>query len=177
MPATTRTPVADGVVETRNGKKVLRFERRLKHPVRAVWSALTEPEELSAWLAEPQRLELVAGGTVTLRWMNTGPDGEHPVVHGTVTEVDPPKVLEYQTDVHGLLRWELREDGEHTVLTLTGTLQASEVITMMQLAGWHWHLDALAGALDGRPPDWSRWMPDGLAEWATIHFGYVTKYG
>jgi hypothetical protein len=38
--------VADGVLEKRDGKDVLRFERHLAHPIERVWAALSEPGEL-----------------------------------------------------------------------------------------------------------------------------------
>ena len=40
-PATTHP--ADGTLETRDGRHVLRYERRLAHPVERVWAALTQP--------------------------------------------------------------------------------------------------------------------------------------
>src|SRR3954467_8673001 len=50
-PETRTTHPADGTLETRDGRHVMRYERRLAHPVERVWAALTEPSELSGWLA------------------------------------------------------------------------------------------------------------------------------
>ena len=35
--------LADGVLEKKERKDVLRFERHLAHPIERVWAALTEP--------------------------------------------------------------------------------------------------------------------------------------
>jgi uncharacterized protein YndB with AHSA1/START domain len=169
---------ADGSVELADGKHVLRFERRLAHPIERVWAALTEPDELAGWLAEAE-LDLVEGGSIELRWQNEISDedaarygvdlpddrSELPVMHGTVTRLDPPRLIEYDTDLHGLLRWELREDGPGCVLSFTSTLPRLEDHLVVQtLAGWHFHLDVLEDALAGHPADWQNWSIEPWAE-------------
>ena len=47
---------ADGTLVTSGEIAVIVFERRLAHPVDAVWAALTESEQLAAWLG-PGTLE------------------------------------------------------------------------------------------------------------------------
>ena len=95
---------ADAVVEPRDGLYLLRYVRLLDAPVDDVWRALTEPDRLAEWLAAA-RLDLVPDGEVVLHWLNTGPDGEEAIVHGRITALEPPTLLEYATDVHGVLRW------------------------------------------------------------------------
>jgi uncharacterized protein YndB with AHSA1/START domain len=51
-----------GTIEEAGDKHILRYERRLDHPVERVWAALTEPEQLAGWLAAADELELVEGG-------------------------------------------------------------------------------------------------------------------
>ncbi len=46
-----RALLADGVLEKKEGKDVLRFERRLAHPIERVWAALTE--DVEAWWGSP----------------------------------------------------------------------------------------------------------------------------
>jgi uncharacterized protein YndB with AHSA1/START domain len=41
----------EGTVQQVDGRYVLRFERRLNHPVEKVWAALTESDRLAEWLA------------------------------------------------------------------------------------------------------------------------------
>jgi uncharacterized protein YndB with AHSA1/START domain len=169
MSPTTHT---DGTLETSEGRDVIRFERRLSHPIEKVWSALTEPEELAGWLAEAD-LELVEGGPIELRWLNTDDQGNSTVVRGAITELDPPHVIEYDTDVHGVLRWELREDGDACVLKFSSRLSLPDDYRTKNLAGWHWHLDRLEDELAGHPYDWSRWAEEGLARWGSLHERYV----
>jgi uncharacterized protein YndB with AHSA1/START domain len=170
---------ADGTVQEAGGKHVLRFERRLGHPIDRVWKALTDSEEISGWLGSAE-IDLVEGGLVTVRWLNPiGPEefakygidipeelaGEQPVHGGTITRLDPPRVLEYDLENFGELRWELREEGPGSVLTFTHSLPAVEDHMVAQvLAGWHFHLDALEGVLAGRRIDWPNWPIERWAE-------------
>ena len=97
-----------------------------------------------------------------------------PVVRGTVTRVDPPRLIEWDTDGHGLLRWELREEGSGCVLTFTNTLPPGADFPLPQsLAGWHLHLDLLADALAGRPADWGNWP---IERWAEARDGYAMQH-
>lgn len=177
----------NGTVELIDGRHVLSFERELAHPVERVWAALTEPDELAGWLAEAD-LELAEGGSIVLRWQNhvTEEDAERyeielpeddpgpPVVRGTVTRLDPPRLIEWDTDGHGLLRWELREEGSGCVLTYTNTLPPGADFPLPQsLAGWHLHLDLLADALAGQPADWANWP---IERWAEARDGYAMQH-
>ena len=176
---TPDTPVttnpADGTVEARDGRHVLRYERRLAHPVGRVWAALTEPSELRGWLADAD-LELVAGGRVQLRWLNTDDEGNHAVATGTVTALDPPRLLELDLEPHGVLRWELEDGaGGGTLLTFTVSTAAPEEQITLALAGWHIHLEHLADALDGRPVAWSTWSQEHRPRWDEIHASYAAQ--
>ena len=84
--------MTDGTLERRGGHQVIRFERRLGHPVERVWRALTDPDEIAAWLALAD-LELEEGGRVVLTWQNTDDDGNTAVARGTVSALDPPRLL------------------------------------------------------------------------------------
>jgi uncharacterized protein YndB with AHSA1/START domain len=150
-----------GTVQQTRAGQVLRFERHYEHPVERVWQALTTPERLVEWLAaahvEPRR-----GGRIELRWQNTDGQGDSPVLHGEITEYDPPRLIEYHGDIHGVLRWELAEADGGCDLRFTSTLAEplDPEMTDTVLAGWHSHLDFLADALDGRPVDWPNWPVD-----------------
>lgn len=164
----------EGTVREIAGKYVLRFERRLNHPIEKVWAALTEPELLADWLAQAD-LELVEGGSIELRWQNTDEHGNSAVARGTITRLEPPRLLEYDTDFHGLLRWELRDDGHGCVLTFTNVTPAPEDWLPIVLAGWHIHLDHLTDALAARAVDWPRWTLDHRDEWAKHRDGYAAR--
>jgi uncharacterized protein YndB with AHSA1/START domain len=158
----------DGVLETKDGKQVLRFERRLDHPIERVWTALTEPDELIGWLAAAE-VDLEAG-RIVLHWQNEG----GPTTECKITELSPPTVLEYEGEPHGRLRWELRPDGGGTLLTFTVTGSFPDDQVALALAGWHWHLDALAEHLHGVDADWSS-LPD--EAWENLHRRYVARLG
>ena len=159
----------DGVLETReDGKRVVRFERQLGHPVERVWAALTEPDQLIAWWGEAE-VDL-AGGAFTVRWLNTDDAGNSVVMRARITELDPPHVLEIAGEPHGVLRFELRADDGGTVLSFTSTLELPDDYRAKVLAGWHCHLDFLAGALEGRRADLVN-VADG--PWAAIHERYA----
>ena len=180
-----------GTIEQTGDTHTLRYERRLEHPVEKVWAALTEPDELRGWLAAAEELELREGGVVALRWLNVPDDTkeweekgveipeDHDIsapVRGTITRLDPPRLVEYETDQMGLLRWELRGDENGCVLTFTNVIELPEGHPPEQmLAGWHVHLDALEEALEGRPADWENWTELHMDEWAAVREQYAAR--
>jgi uncharacterized protein YndB with AHSA1/START domain len=174
--APTKAQPELGTVQKSDGRYVLRFERRLEHPVERVWAALTEPDELAKWLAQA-KLDLVEGGPIELRWQNTDEEGNQAVLHGTITRLEPPRLLEYEGDIHGLLRWELREEGDGTLLTFTNVTPAPEDFLTKALAGWHIHLDHLSDALAGGAVEWPRWSDQYLGRWTEYRDRYAAKLG
>jgi uncharacterized protein YndB with AHSA1/START domain len=149
---------ADGTLIVSGETAVIAFERRLGHPVEAVWAALTEPGELAAWLGAGT-LEHREGGQVSIR---TGPE-ERPerqlTISGRVLAWDPPRVLEHEWIQPGLdisvVRYELEADAGGTILRLTHRRSVAPGATGGR-AGWHAYLDRLAAHLDGLPvPAWS----------------------
>jgi uncharacterized protein YndB with AHSA1/START domain len=160
---------ADGGIEVRaDGKSVLRFERRLAHPIDRVWAALTDPDELIRWWGRAQ-MELRPGGRFEMAWLNVDDEGNRAEMEATITELDPPRLLELSGDIHGVLRFELAPDGDATLLTFTSTLDLPDEYRTKVLAGWHYHLDALAGSLEGRTTDLVE-----LPGWDAIHERYLT---
>jgi uncharacterized protein YndB with AHSA1/START domain len=144
-----------GSIETLDdGRYVLRYERRLRHPVEKVWEALTDPAQVEEWWARAE-VELAEGGRARLEWLN----GDA-VAEGHVSRLDPPHTIEFDTDIHGRLLWELEPDGEATRLTLTVTAELPDEYLASVRAGWHVHIDFLEDALDGRPVDWPNWPKD-----------------
>lgn len=150
--------LADGTRVIAGEIAVIAFERRLAHPVEAVWAALTESDQLAAWLG-PGTVEPRAGGRVAIR---TGPadrPGRPPVMSGRVLAWDPPRLLEHEWLQPGLdlsvVRYELEADAGGTILRLTH--RRSEIPGVFGgRAGWHAYLDRLAAHLDQLPvPAWS----------------------
>jgi uncharacterized protein YndB with AHSA1/START domain len=163
----------DGTHEKlQDGRHRVRFERRLNHPIEKVWSAITEPREIEAWLAQAD-VELREGGRVHLEWLNTDEDGnryEGANATGVVSRLDPPHLVEYDTDRHGTLTWELAADGAATQLTFTATLELPDEQALDNLSGWHVHLDFLEDWLDDdQRVDWPNWPRE---RWQAIYDRY-----
>ncbi|MFL5840761.1 MAG: SRPBCC family protein [Thermoleophilaceae bacterium] len=154
----------DGRIDIEDGRAVLRYERRYEHPIDEVWEAITRPERLVDWLADAE-VELTEGGAIKLTWLNTDEHGNTAVMTGRITRFEPPRVFEYEGDIHGRLRWELREDGDATVLKLTNWTPAPEEHRSKTAAGWDIHLDHLADALGGGSVDWPNWYRDHYPAW------------
>ena len=160
------TTIADGIVsKTDEGLDEIRFERRLAHPIEKVWAALTERGELIKWWGDAT-LELVEGADFKLRWLNTDDEGNAVAMNATIASLDPPRLLETVgvwastsqsgesiDERHAVLRWELEADGDDTVLRFTNVVELTDEERAMVPGGWHYHLDALATALDGGTVD------------------------
>jgi uncharacterized protein YndB with AHSA1/START domain len=169
------TAAADGTLETLDdGRARVRFQRSISHPIERVWAALTEPDQMRQWWAAADELDLREGGSFVIRWLNTDDQGNQAIARGTVSAIDPPHLLELDSDIHGVMRWELRADGDATALTFTSTLDLPEEYRHKVLAGWHFHLDALEDALEGRPVDWDNWPID---RWQEHHDRYAAAAG
>jgi uncharacterized protein YndB with AHSA1/START domain len=155
----------DGTVRETGGRHVLRFERTIEHPIDVVWEAIATPEGIRGWLGAAE-IELSEGGDVRLQFDKTVGN----VVHGRVTEVDPPRVLEYtfgEEDPPSVLRWELERRDGATLLVLTHTLPTPEHIGDA-LAGWHTLLDMIPAAIAGEDPEWSK------ERWDEVRASYDT---
>jgi uncharacterized protein YndB with AHSA1/START domain len=159
----------DGEVTRHGSQEVIRFERQLPAPPAVVWVALTDPDFLSKWWGEVT-MDLRLGGQFDVCWFNRTPIGERLTMHATITELEPPHVLETSGDVHGILRWELTPESGGTMLVFTSTLDLPEKFRTRTLAGWHFHLLALRHALGGGTVDLVE-----LPEWAAIHARYEER--
>jgi uncharacterized protein YndB with AHSA1/START domain len=164
--------MTDGTLERRDEHQVIRFERRIGHPVERVWRALTEPDQIAAWLALAE-LDLEEGGRVVLTWQNTDDEGNTSVARGTVSALEPPRLLEFDTDIHGRLRWELEPAGDGTALTFTAEVDLPEDFETKVIAGWHIHLDHLEEVLDGGTIDWEHWDRAHRPDWERVHERYT----
>jgi uncharacterized protein YndB with AHSA1/START domain len=156
----------EGTAEFHADHAILRFERRLNHPVECVWAAITEPSEIEAWWGRAN-VDLQLRGIMRIEWLNG--DVTMPA---TITELDPPHLLEIEGEPHGTLRFELRPDGDTTLLTFVARSEIPEEYRTKVLAGWHFHLDALEDFVDHATRiDWPNWPMD---RWQTIHDEYYS---
>ncbi len=111
--------MSEGKLRAEGDRAGVRFERRYDFSPEEVWSALTEPERLGRWLANVAELELRVGGRFLLVWKED--DGDQRT-DGRVRELDPGRVLEldwtYPGEADSVARFELRPDGDGTILVL-----------------------------------------------------------
>lgn len=120
-----------------------------------VWSAITQPDRLTAWFGRASG-EFALGGTWTLTW-DTG------AASGTVTECEPNERLVTTW------RWDFEPDAPESSVTveLVGLAGGGTLVTVAQRdctapgtgcgAGWYAHLNGLDRHLSGAPiveADW-----------------------
>lgn len=164
---------ADGTVERLDdGRHRISFERRLDQAPERVWEALTDPQQLIAWWGEAD-VELRPGGRFDVRWLNTDEAGNRAEMHARIVQLEPGRRLVLDGDIHGRLEWELEPDEHGTLLSFRSTTELDPDFVTLVPAGWHFHLDALAAALDGRPQD----LVDLEAAFEPIHARYVAGSG
>lgn len=145
--------MTEGLLRAEGERAGVRFERRYDAAPEEVWSALTEPERLTRWLANVAELELRVGGRFALVWQE---DGQR--TDGTVLALEPGRLLElgwtYPDEPDSAVRFELTADGNGTVLVLDHRGLPPAAIAGYG-AGWHSHLDSLEAHLAGGEADWS----------------------
>ncbi len=153
----------DTTLHTVDGTPVLRFERRLPHPVAKVWRAITDPEELAGWFPWHVEIDLRTGGTIAF----THPSGAVTAPDAVITELDEPRVFAYRWNGEDL-RWQLSADGGACVLVFTHAF-AERPAAAKFAAGWHLSLDALGAVLDDTPVV--------TTGWAGYNRRYVREFG
>jgi uncharacterized protein YndB with AHSA1/START domain len=137
-----------GTIEHVGNRFEARIVRTLEHDQEAVWRMLTDSSLLPQWLA-PGDLSLSKGGAAKLSFPESGTN-----VESIVTEVDPPRLIEYSWSGPGEpdrpLRWEAVATPGGTQLSLTVAIPDNEDIART-CAGWHAHLEMFAAAMEGVP--------------------------
>ncbi len=111
----------------------LRLTRRYAAAPEEVWDALSDPESLARWLAAPRMIELRRDGRFELESVGGGR------VECRVREIEPGRMLEldwrYGDEEPSIVRFELSEDGEETVLVLEHS-RIDEPLGMVYIARW-----------------------------------------
>ena len=141
-----------GQVTRAGDSQQLVFERRYNKPIEKVWAALTVPERLADWLADAT-IDLRQGGEIHLNWGKGANE-----MTGRVMVYQPPRSLAWTWEIAGrqtLVRFDLAPDGAGCLLTLTHSgLGLYNGQGGGVRAGWHAHLEAFEGAIDGRGTGW-----------------------
>jgi len=148
-----------GAVVMEGANATLVFRRRFAHSPETVWKALTDASELSNWYMTRAMIDGREGGTIDFI---AGPSRLH--VTGRILTWKPPIVFEHEWNVapraelqsgeNAIIRWELRRDGEGTILHLEHRKLNRE--TALGFApGTHAFMDRLQAQLNKQPlPNW-----------------------
>ncbi|MFW5418069.1 SRPBCC family protein [Nocardiopsis sp. CNT-189] len=164
---TTTPPAGAGTLGIGDdGAFRIRFDRTLRHPVDAVWAALTDPDKLAVWM-QGCRIDPRVGGKVRYDF------GEEGAATGEVTALRPPgedggaAELEHTWFWDGqppsVVTWRLERADSGTRLLLTHRELLREPAADFAV-GWHVILDVLDRHCAGRLWDdvWDGYGP--LAE-------------
>ena len=147
-----------GTLEIDGDHATITFRRHLPHPIAEVWAALTDPAERAAWFGETV-IDGRVGGTIETVPTEPPADVEAKRMTGRILVWDPPHVLEHECHQRivedGVVRYELAEDGDGTLLTFTHR-GLSVRNAKGFIPGTHAFLDRLEAHLGDAPiPNWS----------------------
>lgn len=130
------------IVKEQDGYKVV-FDRVLNHPIKKVWNAITNPEELKFWFTDID-MDFRPGGTITFRFRDK--DGTES--YGEIIAIEPPNRFVWTWE-HEMAVWELTAlDGQTTRLVFTYS-KLTEDYAVNAPAGFHDLLDLLEERLGG----------------------------
>lgn len=150
----------------------LTYHRRLPHPIAEVWAAITDPARRADWFGETT-IEPRTGGTITMLPADPPAADDAKRMTGRILVWDPPHVFEHEWHQRiigdGVVRYELEEDGEATVLTFT-----HHGMTVPNAKGFapgeHAFLDRLESHLSGRAmPAWSQRYAELAPSYPSMH--------
>ena len=163
----------DAVLQDRDDRVALRFERVLRHPPERVWTALTEPGELFSWHPTPFEVHPAdAGATGTVTFL---PGGDVEMPEGELLDYDPPRVIAYDWG-EDQLRWELSAHDDGCLLVLTHTF-GDRFKAARDAAGWHLCLEALSSLLDGSLEPGKRGIAEVPPGWQALNSEYEQRFG
>lgn len=144
----------------------VRMERTLPASIDQVWAYLNDPDKRGTWLASGP-MELKIGGQVKLTFdfkrltNEVTPERFRPyetghVQTGHVTQCEPPHLLCFtwnEKDGQGSeVRFELKPQGDKTLLTLTHSKLPNRKEMVNVSGGWHTHLGILEDRLGEQKP-------------------------
>lgn len=152
---TTSPASPDGTMERTADGGVIRFERRLPHPIRDVWDAITNPERLADWwlpFDADITIDLREGGDMVF----AGRGDDAPTMTFTVLRVDPPMLFEHtHADPGSLMRWELEPVEAGCILRLSHFVpDPATAVDNCYVVGLHTSLSRLEPCLAGHPIPW-----------------------
>jgi len=131
----------------------LDWERAYRLGMERVWSALSNEDEITAWMKFPTKLEPRVGGAIHIDFSAQGS------LEGIVCNYEPPRLLTY-TWGDSLVSWKLEGDESETRLRFSHIGVRPELLAGLG-AGWHGFLNQLEEHLTGSSrPDRYRELKD-----------------
>lgn len=126
-----------------SAETVYRMDWRRSYPesVVRVWAAISNEQEISAWMKYPTRLEARLGGVIHIDFSSQGS------LEGIVCDFEPLRSLIY-TWGDSLVKWEIEDVAGKTRLHLAHVGVQPELAAGLG-AGWHAFLDQLQDYLMG----------------------------
>jgi uncharacterized protein YndB with AHSA1/START domain len=127
----------------------VKYVRRSRHPVARLWRAITDSNEVSAWMGYPTSIDLRPGGVFAMDFRKT--DGS--VMDCVIFRVEPEEVLAYAWE-RSVCEWTVEPDGEGSRYTFIQNGLPDRGDGEEELvAGWQGFFDQLDEYLDGVPLD------------------------
>lgn len=125
----------------------VKFRRKSKHSAARLWRAITDPEEVGAWMGAPTKIDLRVGGDYLVDFHGNGEDG----LDGIIARVEPERRLGYLWGwSYAEFEIEDGEDGCSYVFLQNGLADRGVDADEEGLAaGWHEFFDRLDDHLDG----------------------------
>jgi uncharacterized protein YndB with AHSA1/START domain len=151
------------------GPDTLQIQRLLPGSIERVWAYLIESDLRRQWLAAGD-MDAKQGASFELIWRNddlAGSKGDRPGdmseehrMQSQVVAADPPRKLVIAWNNTGNVTFELEEQGDQVLLTLTHAGFQTRSALIGHSAGWHAHLEVLEALAAGLEPApfWSRWQ-------------------
>ncbi len=117
------------------------WRRSYAESVVRVWAAISNQDEITAWMQYPTTLDPKPGGKIHIDFSSQGS------LEGIVCNIEPLRLLIY-TWGDSLVKWEIEEASGKTQLHFAHIGVRPELLTGLG-AGWHAFLDQLEDHLTG----------------------------
>jgi uncharacterized protein YndB with AHSA1/START domain len=117
------------------------WERVYPQSVERVWTAISDQDEVSAWIRYPTRLDMRVGGVIHIDFSSQGS------LEGIVCSLEDPRLLIY-TWGDSLVKWVLESGDGGTRLHFSHIGVRPELLEGLS-AGWHAFLGQLEDHLSG----------------------------
>ena len=124
--------------------------REFPVPAALLWVAISDAEQIAAWMKFPVELEARPGGAIHIEF------GAQGAIEGTVCDLEAPFLFAY-TWGDSFVKWSVSGDLEKAELHFSHIGVRAELAKGMA-AGWHAFLDQLEAYLAKMPPPKDRFQ-------------------